>query len=269
MLIAGPRYPPLHAVSRLVCTVGQRTLLRRWTSSQRLAAFSRRRSSWSASSGVSASPKSAASNTGRISISLGPGIGLGQRFTHATASAMSLTCHSQKPATSSRVSAKGPSMTVRLSPSKATRLPCDDGFRPSPASMTPALTSSSLNLPMASRSSVEGMTPASESFVAFTRTITRIVLSPLSHEGRLSRRLGRSRHADEAVAGDEFGQRLLAPPLRAGRPHGQHHVSHVGGAVVDPDLHIVRQDGPELGQHRAGLADGAAPVREALVPGRR
>jgi len=62
---------------------------------------------------------------------------------------MSLTCQSQKPATSSLVAAKGPSMTVRFGPSKATRLPSRDGFSPSPACMMPALTSSSLNRPMA------------------------------------------------------------------------------------------------------------------------
>ena len=39
--------------------------------------------------------KSASSNSGRISISLGPGIGLGQRFAQSTASAMSSTSHSQ------------------------------------------------------------------------------------------------------------------------------------------------------------------------------
>src|SRR5882757_10137837 len=49
--------------------------------------------------------KSTISYGGRISISLGPGMGLGQRFTQATASSMSLTSQSQKPATSSRVSA--------------------------------------------------------------------------------------------------------------------------------------------------------------------
>ena len=41
-----------------------------------------------------------------ISISLGPGIGLGQRFTHSTAAAMLSTSHSQKPATSSSVAAE-------------------------------------------------------------------------------------------------------------------------------------------------------------------
>src|SRR5581483_1212005 len=61
---------------------------------------------------------------GRISISLRPGIGLGQRFTQATASSISLTSQIQKPATSSRVSVKGPSVTVRWAPSNATRLAC-------------------------------------------------------------------------------------------------------------------------------------------------
>ncbi|MNT32969.1 hypothetical protein D3C72_1688770 [compost metagenome] len=99
---------------------------------------------------------------------------------------MSLTCQIQKPATSSLVSVKGPSMTRRLAPSKATRLPLDEGCRPSPASMMPALTSSSLNLPMASSNSVEGMLPASLSSVAFTITITRMVSSPLIDEATMA-----------------------------------------------------------------------------------
>jgi hypothetical protein len=112
-------------------------------------------------------------------------MGLGQRFTQATASAMSLTCQSQNPATSSLVAGKGPSMTVRLVPSKATRLPSADGFRPSPACMMPASMSSSLNLPMAANISVEGIRPASESPVAFTRTITRIVVSSPDSPNRI------------------------------------------------------------------------------------
>jgi peptide deformylase len=122
--------------------------------------------------------KSAISYSGRISISLGPGMGLGQRFTQATASSMSLTSQSQKPATSSRVCAKGPSMTVRLGPSKATRLPCEDGLRPSAVTKMPASRSSSLNLPIASiisASSAVWRKPFSLSSVAFTSTITRIV----------------------------------------------------------------------------------------------
>ena len=52
--------------------------------------------------------------------------------------------------------------------------------RTSPASITPALTSSSLYFPIAASNSVLGITPASESFVALTRTINFIVVSPSS-----------------------------------------------------------------------------------------
>ena len=93
---------------------------------------------------MSSSPKSSASKTWRISISDSPSIGLGQRLTHSIASSIDFTCHSQKPATSSFVSANGPSITVRSLPENWTRAPFELGCRPSPASITPALTSSSL-----------------------------------------------------------------------------------------------------------------------------
>src|SRR5580700_6623196 len=108
-------------------------------------------------------------------------MGLGQRFTQATASSMSLTSQSQKPATNSRAWAKGPSMTARPGPSNAIRLPCEEGLRPSATSMMPALRSSSLNLPIASIASFAagvGRKPFSLSSVAFTITITRIVCLP-------------------------------------------------------------------------------------------
>jgi hypothetical protein len=94
---------------------------------------------------------------------------------------MSFTSQIQNPATSSRVSAKGPSMTARLAPSKAMRLPFEEGCRPSPVSMMPAFTSSSLYRPMASIISMVsgvGLTPASLSSVAFTNTMTRMVILP-------------------------------------------------------------------------------------------
>ena len=79
------------------------------------------------------------------------GMGLGQRLTHSIASSFDFTCHIQKPAISSFVSANGPSMTVRFAPENLTRAPFELGWRPSPASITPALTSSSLNLPISAR----------------------------------------------------------------------------------------------------------------------
>src|SRR5579872_91856 len=51
--------------------------------------------SCSRSSGVKLSPKSAASKTGRISTSLSSQCGLGQRFSHSTASSMERTCQIQ------------------------------------------------------------------------------------------------------------------------------------------------------------------------------
>src|SRR6266480_3323546 len=94
---------------------------------QRFAVFAsssdcaRRRSSCSRSSGVSSAPKSSASNTWRISTSVSSLWGLGQRLTHSIASSFDFTCHSQKPASSSLVSAKGPSITLRLPPENLTR----------------------------------------------------------------------------------------------------------------------------------------------------
>ena len=70
-------------------------------------------------------------------------------------------------------------MTVRLGPSNWTRAPFELGCRPSPASMMPAFTSSSLYFIIAVSSSSLGMMPASLSLVALTITINRIVVSPL------------------------------------------------------------------------------------------
>src|SRR3954452_874479 len=62
--------------------------------------------------------------------------------------------------------------------SNRTRLPCEEARRPSPASMTPALTSSALNLPISFSSSVVGISPASDRSFAFTSTMTRIAALP-------------------------------------------------------------------------------------------
>src|SRR5688500_13303250 len=57
------------------------------------------------------------------------------------------------------------------------RAPFELGCSPSPASITPALISSSLNLPMSASSCSVGITPASDSFDALTSTMKRIVIS--------------------------------------------------------------------------------------------
>jgi hypothetical protein len=80
----------------------------------------------------------------------------------------------QKPATSSFVSVNGPSTTLfLLSFENLTRAPFELGCSPSAASMTPAWISSSLKRPMSSKACAFGITPASESFVAFTNTRNR------------------------------------------------------------------------------------------------
>src|SRR5712664_226179 len=147
-------------------------------------AWVRRRSSCALSSGVSSEPKSSASNTWRISISDSPSKGLGQRLTHSIASSIDLPCHSQKPAISSLVSAKGPSITVRFPPENRTRLPFELAWSPSAASSTPAFTSSSLYFPISARSFWLGRTPASESLLALTITMNRIGMSPFEFELR-------------------------------------------------------------------------------------
>src|ERR1700730_14260120 len=88
-----------------------------------LADWARSLSSWALSSGESWAPKSAASNTGRISTSVPPSNGA--RLSHSTASSIDFTCQSQYQAMRSLVSAKGPSITVRFGPENRTRLPLE------------------------------------------------------------------------------------------------------------------------------------------------
>src|SRR4029450_8012909 len=73
----------------------------------------------------------------------------------------------------------GPSITLRLSPENLTRAPLELGCNPLPSSITPAFTISSLNFAMVESSSSEGILPASESLVALTIAMNRIVVSPL------------------------------------------------------------------------------------------
>ncbi|MOA31495.1 hypothetical protein D3C78_1526570 [compost metagenome] len=105
-------------------------------------------------------------------------IGLGHFLTQAMASCREAHFQIQKPATNSFVAANGPLMTRRSWPEKATRAPRALGCRPSPASITPAWTSSSLKAPIAANSSCVGITPASLSFVALTITMNRMWISP-------------------------------------------------------------------------------------------
>src|SRR5437899_9769016 len=77
---------------------------------------------------------------------------------------------------SSFASAKGPSITVRFAPEYLTRQPFELGFKPEASSSTPALCISSLYFCMSDMSFSEGITPASESFVALTIIMNRIAI---------------------------------------------------------------------------------------------
>src|SRR5689334_13968033 len=95
------------------------------------------------------------------------------------ASSRDLTCKIEKPATSSLASVNGPSTTVRDLPENLTRAPLELGWRPSRASRTPALMSSSLYLPISAISCGSGRAPSfSDSAVALTMTMNRMAKSP-------------------------------------------------------------------------------------------
>src|SRR5882724_550683 len=80
---------------------------------------------------------------------------------------------------SSFASVKGPSIMVRLPPEDLMRVPLELGCRPARSSSTPAFMSSSLYLPIADRRASLGMTPASDSLLAFTIIMNFMVVSPL------------------------------------------------------------------------------------------
>src|SRR6185437_3269428 len=114
---------------------------------------------------------------------------------------------SQNPATSSLVSANGPSITVRFAPENFTRAPLELGCSPSAASSTPAFTSSSLYLPIAASSSWLGITPASLSALALTITMNRIAGISIRVRGSALlpvRRMGTA-DIDSGLGGGESG----------------------------------------------------------------
>src|SRR5712691_3698495 len=139
----------------------------RWSSSRR--ACSRAASSHEKTSGG----KSEASKTWRISTSAPSP--KGAREAQSIASCLDFAWISQKPATRSLAPGKGPSVTLGSPRVYEMRAPLEVGWRPSPASITPALAISSLNLPISAKSSLGGITPASEFLSALTSSMNRIV----------------------------------------------------------------------------------------------
>src|SRR5262245_18834587 len=80
-------------------------------------------------------------------------------------------------------SVNGPSRTARLSPWYSMRQPFELACRPEASSSTPAFASSSWYAAISAKPASCGMTPASESFVALTMIMNRMVLTPLVRVG--------------------------------------------------------------------------------------
>src|SRR5689334_14374936 len=226
-----------------------------------LEVLARSRSSACRSSGVSAGPKSSASNTWRISTMPSRN---GTRLTHSMASSLDFTWTSQKPATSSLVSANGPSTTLRWSPEKNTRAPLELACRPSPASITPALTSSSLNFPISASSSWVGSTPASVSLLAFTISMNRMArVSSLGVGTRRRLRAGGSTKASNGPTG--FRQASAprhGPDDQVGLDSGGHGLRQGGIHRFMREVLLAGEE-PDEGPALAGdlVADGALEHR--------
>src|SRR3954463_5944979 len=80
---------------------------------------------------------------------------------------------------------------------------------PAPSSMTPALTNSSLNFAIAPSSSSDGILPASESLLALTITIKRIV--PLPAASLVGTRAALPQGRKGCAAADNLRQQYLRP----------------------------------------------------------
>jgi hypothetical protein len=116
----------------------------------------------------------------------------------------------QYPATSSLVSANGPSMTVRLGPESRTRLPFRGRVESLAGDHDPGLDQfPRCSLPISASIFSSGMTPASDAFVAFTITITRIVvpcllLVPASYRRLLTGRTARRRIDNPVILAEKL-----------------------------------------------------------------
>src|SRR5688572_8862098 len=131
---------------------------------------------------------------------------------------------------SSVVCLNGPSTTVRLPPDILMRFPFALGCNPSPPSMMPALTSSSLYLPISVSSCSLGITPASLFFVALTMTMTFMVVC-------LSVRVcSVRRHRRHAGFGDGLHRRK--PLLEVGADHLVHIHEHAEGLAHEVVLAV-------------------------------
>src|SRR6478735_7336935 len=187
----------------------------------------------------------------------------GARMAQARASSMFLTSQIEKPATTSRASAKGPSITVRLAPSLTIRLP--SGLSPAAATITPASTSSSMNLSIAPQaSSISGLGSSAGALLSVSeKTMTRIVcllvrvrLAGGSNGTTNEASRIRQRRANFFASLSRAGQGLLGRldlPARGGRAV---HLAAVAVVVVRTEVHrpavVPQRDHARLPAQAAG-----------------
>ena len=131
-----------------------------------------RRVSCSGTAGSIAAASSSGSMNGRISTSESSIIGFGHFFTQSIASCSEETFQIQNPATSSVVSANGPSVTVRFEPENRTRAPRELGASPPPIVHDSRIDQFFVELAHGREHFGGGISPASDAFDALTITMT-------------------------------------------------------------------------------------------------
>src|SRR5438046_4627249 len=161
-------------------------------------------------------------------------------------------------------------MTVRFAPEYLTRQPFELGFRPEASSSTPAFCSSSWYFCISDISFSEGITPASESFVALTIIMNRMLFSNVRRQP-LPFLLRGDLRAQALLLLPQLGGELGAEVLRledlADLDLGI--LPHRIGAALDPfdrlflRLHLPD---PEAGDQLLGLGEG--PVDDGALGSR-
>src|SRR5206468_2338606 len=142
------------------------------------------------------------------------------------------------------------------------RTPSELGYSPSPASITPAFTSSSLKLPIAARAFSSGSAPLSDSFVAFTITMKRIVILLVRVSANLLTRRRTDPGRIDTTPRFFWPERALVRFRRAdalgdrGRSSWEHPREHERAARLHP------------GDDRIGTAADDV-VRQEVIAGRR
>src|SRR5262249_24042733 len=102
-------------------------------------------------------------------------------------------------------------------------------------------------------------------------TLPKLSMPPMSRMPSISSpsRLLRQASSDHRIAGDKFGEPLLAPAVCSGRPHRKHKESGFGCRIPDTDFSVPRKPDAEILKHPAWVLNRTRAIRGRLVPDRR